>query len=309
MMLAHSVAFKWHSGPSALNAETEDTELKRKQFFGAEDSQGSQAMSVLRQNRKKTSDMNSRHFEGCSNDGYRSLTDGSWKAVPPQTNKQHSSVLLDDGKSCTDGIKLQDFSGGIITTTCCTPATSLFCAGCAHFDQTNNACTKCLGGYQNIGGRCVVCTDLEGFVDPLTQTCLTYESNNWCANGVPDEQAWRPSSNTSDATMDQFKFNGVAPTTACCACGGGVKAPTPFMYPAARKPLLLNVPVNEVPEPQTAQEYAADPACELYALGLSLNATTGAITGTPRRSEPFDLDCTITAKESSLEGLEYNFTF
>ncbi|CAJ1385117.1 unnamed protein product, partial [Effrenium voratum] len=235
-------------------------------------------------------------FEGCGPSGAASHRATTSVASAKKTN----STLVRMGSTCGAGqVSLLDFSGGSVSETCC-PGDSSYCAGCAKF--ANGGCAKCLGGYVQVGGKCLACINLEGFMDPLHRSCAMYESNGWCTGGAPVSTKWQQDTPSSQATMAEFTYHGASPTEACCACGGGTRMPTPFKYPASGKSLLVGQAIQELPQPRTAVEYVADPGCALHSLGLHLDARTGAVTGTA--SEATQVECQITAKEGS--GLEFN---
>eukprot|EP00434_Breviolum_minutum_P026604 symbB.v1.2.023516.t1/scaffold2153.1/size87802/7 len=225
-------------------------------------------------------------FEGCPV--------GTAQARVALAGAASNSTRVDRLSNCADGeVSLLDFSDGNVTETCCT---GVECSGCARFEH--GVCQKCLGGYTKIGRKCLACLDLEGWTDPLLRTCPDYVSNGWCQGGM-STSSWSAATPNTTASITEFSYKG-----ACCACGGGTRAPTPFKYMASGKTFIVGNLVQELPHPQTASEYFTDGSCDLHSLGLALDASSGKVSG--QVTGPQQVECTVTAKEG--EGVEFNAT-
>uniref|UniRef100_A0A0G4HD90 Uncharacterized protein n=1 Tax=Chromera velia CCMP2878 TaxID=1169474 RepID=A0A0G4HD90_9ALVE len=265
-------------------------------------------------------------FEGCpAGDpsvwpgNHRQMTTGRFPQ-PRETLLSRASEIDGDGSgglksasprhvqdSCQAGqiplAKIGD-GGSAVELTCCDIGDRR-CSGCARFDA--NGCQECLPGYvrqcetgDNGDAQChricVACTDFPGFRDADGKECGRACPS--CPQFFSDDQRRRGLSKAVE---------GVSALEACCACGGGMREATPWAY-SDQGDLLVGEPVHLFPIPRTAMLYAEGADCELAKLGLRLDSYTGEISGVPIVSEPFTLDCTVTAVQNPQEGLTFNAT-
>ena len=187
-----------------------------------------------------------------------------------------AASLRGDASACSIGEVLlfsPTESPPYFQTECC-PAGKDFCSGCAKLNGGKTACEKCSGGFTQISGKCIACVDLPGWVNSVSQGCMT-------------------------ASCSAEKFQGYSSEAACCKCGGqclqflhranpkisllslkpvipipdfnsrpealkpgGQKAATSFAYYVG--PLAIgSTGVQGYPVPQTASSYSVDKDCEL----------------------------------------------
>eukprot|EP00439_Symbiodinium_sp_Y106_P019987 s4214_g2.t1 len=118
--------------------------------------------------------------------------------------------------------------------------------------------------------------------------------------------------------MADYKYNGLSAVDACCACGGGLQTSTPFTYSANLRSFVLGATMKDTlvnagdqPHPRTASSYRVagvleGSGCDLHSIGLSLNAETGEISGTPTAEEPVEVECVIQAVQDESKGLIEN---
>ncbi len=169
------------------------------------------------------------------------------------------------------------------------------CTGCQQV--TSKRCSKCLPGYYIQGvhpfKRCVRCDDMM-WVDKDGLTCENYQREGICIDGV-----------MTNTTKD-VPFEGLKPSDACCACGGGDTSPTPFEYKLNQQTLTKGVEVQALPTPQVAWAYEVGASCNLRDFGLALNGKTGHITGKPTRTG--DVACDVTAIQDPLTGRRAGFS-
>ena len=188
---------------------------------------------------------------------------------------------------------LYEFRNGVHKTCCPIDYVNIksknLCAGCQSF--SGNTCQRCLGGFQrNPDNTCTRCSNVNTFLDKDGNSCATYVEKGWCANGdvnpVADVRA-------------RYVYKQLSAADACCACGGGIISATPFSYKIAETAGmgLVGAPFSAKPVPRTANSYFASEGCELDRYGLTLDGNTGVISGTPTTEEPFDLKCTVTARQ------------
>ena len=145
-----------------------------------------------------------------------------------------------DGDACNNGTLIGDWStSNQYQRSCC--RLHGFCGGCAQVSK--GKCVKCAAGYKHQGdvstGKCFACDDVLNWKDATGKTCKDFEANATCSNGQPP------------ATDHSFK--GLRPSDACCVCGGGQVAATPWKYKVSDKVLVYGQHVSEVPSPETAQ--------------------------------------------------------
>eukprot|EP00928_Gymnodinium_smaydae_P087927 TRINITY_DN720_c1_g1_i1.p1 TRINITY_DN720_c1_g1~~TRINITY_DN720_c1_g1_i1.p1 ORF type:complete len:1908 (-),score=502.16 TRINITY_DN720_c1_g1_i1:1172-6550(-) len=178
---------------------------------------------------------------------------------------------------------------GDIRQSCC-PASSLECSGCAHFKY--GACHECQQGFMmTASGTCTACMDIAGWVDRDHHTCQTY------GGSVPSFAAQKALLSCSSEAATMLAHKGLTAKDACCACGGGVPAGSPFVY--AVQPAVLGGAVSGRPEPRTASSYSVDSECPLAQFGLKFDGETGQLSGTAQGLEPFTVACVVTAYQSN----------
>ena len=118
-------------------------------------------------------------------------------------------------------------------TGCC-DVEKTFCAGCAQLDLEGKTCETCSGGYtyNSTLGICVACMDQPKWTDKDGGNCY-------------------------DATCSADPFQGFSANEACCKCGGGHRAATPFTYFVGPMALGDHTVVGH-PVPRTATKYSVD---------------------------------------------------
>ena len=65
-------------------------------------------------------------------------------------------------------------------------------------------------------------------------------------------------------------FKGLSSKQACCRCGGGQRAATPFTYYVAPT-FLYATSITGFPVPRTASHYTIDGDCKLLDYGLTID--------------------------------------
>jgi len=208
------------------------------------------------------------------------------------THEQQAAAACDDAD-----ITIRTYAKGKVKSTCC-PGKSLACAGCAEYDSDKDECTRCEIGFIKAGGKtaatCQMCTDLA-WSDPDGLTCADYEEQGLCSDGEPDSSFSSP----FYSSMADIKVHGASPLTACCICGGGIRSPTPFLYPTAGDLLPLGGEIAIHPKPRIATTYSSQD-CPFHKEGLSLDGGTGTIQGVAKQTEPHQLTCAVTASDQHL---------
>ena len=181
--------------------------------------------------------------------------------------------------SCPGQLTLKAFSRSSYSETCCAEG-SLSCAGCA--SHSGSSCTSCAGGFLKMNGKCTSCADAVGWVNRQGRTCAQLT--------------------TSDC--DHIKVKGLSSTEACCICDGGSVTPTPFAYDM--KHWALGQSVSLKPHPRTAERYSLNEGCQLAEYNLTMNGNTGEVFSVPGTtvSEPFSLECTVTAHQTPSASYE-----
>eukprot|EP00466_Bigelowiella_natans_P006874 jgi/Bigna1/69920/fgenesh1_pg.10_\ len=200
--------------------------------------------------------------------------------------------------TCKSGSESTIFSfvGKKVHQTCCPnefdkEESSLACSGCEEYG--NGGCNKCFGGYQMIDQRCIKCKNDRRFLDKDGHSCATYALRGWCYGGRPAP---------GKESLADYKYKGLSPAEACCACGGGLHSGTPFEYYMERTNGmgLVGSEFKAVPVPRTAKSYILSKDCELAKFNLTMDGNTGVISGTPMHDEPFAVKCTVTARNPSV---------
>eukprot|EP00930_Biecheleria_cincta_P021688 TRINITY_DN15999_c0_g1_i1.p1 TRINITY_DN15999_c0_g1~~TRINITY_DN15999_c0_g1_i1.p1 ORF type:complete len:3926 (-),score=687.33 TRINITY_DN15999_c0_g1_i1:334-12111(-) len=182
-----------------------------------------------------------------------------------------------------------------VMTQCC-PASSLACAGCVEYDARANRCKTCAEGFTKMSGtgpQCEACADVDGWVDPEGHSCRDYEKKGWCSLGAPTRQG----SAGHKSRIEFYISKGLSPTTACCVCGGGQRESTPFSYPVSLSPLALGKSLPAIyPVPRTSTDYTVS-GCNLHALNLTFESSTGTVQGVLSAREPTSVSCSVTAHD------------
>jgi len=154
-------------------------------------------------------------------------------------------------------------------STCC-PQEERTCAGCEMYDAASSRCTKCRGGFTEIGGFCTACVDIAGWQDGMGATCRSASCTTVTNKGVSSNQA-------------------------CCRCGGGHQSATPFAYDHTQ--VAIGTSVEVLPLPRTASRFSVDDKCELGRYSLTLDGATGKVSGVATGEGT--AVCQVTAHQSN----------
>jgi len=198
-------------------------------------------------------------------------------------------------------------SNGDAVLSCCDAAKTT-CSGCAEI--AGSSCISCAGGFRKGPDGCIACRDIPGFVDPSGHTCADYVAQGICQDGSKNPSDFNANI-AAHVAMADYKYNGLSAVDACCACGGGLQTSTPFTYSANLRSFVLGATMKDQPHPRTASSYRVagvleGSGCDLHSIGLSLNAETGEISGTPTAEEPVEVECVIQAVQDESKGLIEN---
>ena len=124
-----------------------------------------------------------------------------------------------------------------------------------------------------------------------------------------DMPGWQLGTDTCySASCADEKVKGFSSNEACCKCGGGHRAATPFTYFVGG--IVLGADASTVvgyPIPRTASHYLLNEDCELTKYGLTIDGATGELqladtctqVGCGTITESFTVSCTITANQSA----------
>ncbi|CAJ1363816.1 unnamed protein product, partial [Effrenium voratum] len=160
----------------------------------------------------------------------------------------------------------------------CCPAQATYCAGCAKLNSGGTSCATCSGGYVMSSNKCVACVDL------------------------PWENA--QGENCHAASCSNSRQSGFSSNAACCKCGGGQRAATPFQYYVGPMAIGSSQVVGH-PIPRTASQYAVDKDCEMAKFGLRIDPTSGKLERTAGCSTvgcglvtSFEVKCSVTALQA-----------
>ena len=125
------------------------------------------------------------------------------------------------------------------------------CSGCRKIE--NGSCAECAAGYVkqlipvlNVS-MCFQCDNIP-WHDASGLTCQDYQDRGFCPG-------------FTKAGFDQ-PFQGLSPSEACCACGGGNVRPTPSLMPLAEEVLYEGQSIESFPQPQ-AYGTTVGPGCNL----------------------------------------------
>ncbi|CAJ1350181.1 unnamed protein product [Effrenium voratum] len=186
------------------------------------------------------------------------------------------------------------FIGDAYKFSCCSAGEQ--CAGCTEIQD--GVCRQCSSGYvkQSIPilnkSKCFICDDLPRWTDAQGRTCDDYAS--LCNGSWPSPE------------VDQA-FQGVRPSDACCACGGGNVFPTPVYMPLAGSVLHHSQVVNETPVPLTAEAIEVEEGCGLAAAGLRIASSgpgLGGVSGVVGKdAQP--VHCSATVVQDPMRGLYF----
>ncbi|CAJ1445211.1 unnamed protein product [Effrenium voratum] len=121
--------------------------------------------------------------------------------VGADVNHTDTSVVCDD-KTEVPLFSPKD-SSPYYEVQCC-PADATYCAGCAKLNSGGTSCATCRWGYVMRSNKCVACVDLP-WENSQGQNCHA-------------------------ASCSNSRQSGFSSNTACCKCGGGQGAATPFEY-------------------------------------------------------------------------------
>lgn len=114
------------------------------------------------------------------------------------------------------------------------------CQGCRSVDD--GVCQECAAGYvlQTIPvlnqSKCFICDDVPGWHDMKGRSCTDLEKQGICNGAWPEKD---------------LAYQGVKPSEACCACGGGSVYPTPVVMDFADKALYFGQEVDDTPQPMS----------------------------------------------------------
>ncbi|CAE8610972.1 unnamed protein product [Polarella glacialis] len=203
-------------------------------------------------------------------------------------------------------------TAGSASLSCC-PAESLACAGCE--SMSADVCGQCRGGFvRSSSGSCSACRDIPGFVDSAGQTCREYADLGICSGGSADASKFRQLASSKFgatlADLENFRLHGLSAKDACCACGGGMRVASVFTYKGNLRAFALGAAMVSFPHPRTAESYelvdGLQSMCNLHGFGLQLNASTGAVSGTPVSEEPAEVECQVEAVQDAERGLKAN---
>jgi len=199
--------------------------------------------------------------------------------------------------SCDEGTVIGTFSADHeYEESCCT--LQGYCGGCAVVEE--GKCTECAAGYTFDGSelerKCVACDDVPDWLDATEKTCIDYEIEGRCSNGQPP--------------IENEPFEGLRPSDACCACGGGQLAPTPWSYKLSEQVLVFGSQVSARPSPETAPRYEVSPSCKLGDLNIIMSPG-GVLSGKlPSFEEDengiLQMSCEVVAVQDIWRGIQAN---
>ncbi|CAE6919223.1 unnamed protein product [Symbiodinium sp. CCMP2456] len=167
------------------------------------------------------------------------------------------------------------------------------CSGCRKIE--NGSCVGCAAGYVkqlipvlNVS-MCFQCDNIP-WHDASGLTCQDYQDRGFCPG-------------FTKAGFDQ-PFQGLSPSEACCACGGGSVRSTPSLMPLAEEALYEGQSIESFPQPQ-AYGTTVGPECNLAEMGLHLSES-GKISGHVAWSsgrQPTQIKCSVGLTQDPMRGL------
>lgn len=168
------------------------------------------------------------------------------------------------------------------------------CQGCRSVDD--GVCQECAAGYvlQTIPvlnqSKCFICDDVPGWHDMKGRSCTDLEKQGICNGAWPEKD---------------LAYQGVKPSEACCACGGGSVYPTPVVMDFADKALYFGQEVDDTPQPMSeAQEVDS---CNLASAGLHL-LKDGRVQGVVS-SNATTISCSTVFVQDPIRGIAVSMDF
>ncbi|CAK9081369.1 Uncharacterized protein SCF082_LOCUS38735 [Durusdinium trenchii] len=209
-------------------------------------------------------------------------------------HSKHSPEAQPKPKCLPKEVLIGDFVGDAYEFSCCDAGEQ--CGGCRAVKD--GACQKCAAGYvmQTIPvlgtSKCFVCDDVPNWHDMHGRSCADLQKLGICSGAWPKED-------------QDVAFQGVRPSEACCACGGGSIYPTPVYMPLQSKSLHFGQSIDETPSPITAGEQMVAPGCTLASSGLELG-TDGRISGEVTMSNQTVIKCSTMSVQDPVRGIVAN---
>eukprot|EP00439_Symbiodinium_sp_Y106_P040468 s4980_g4.t5 len=194
-----------------------------------------------------------------------------------QTTRADSRQMSQVEVTCPSGFPIFDLSTEKYV---CCPEAALYCAGCFQLD--GSSCAQCSPGFVEVAGegRCEACVDTPGWTNLDGENCI-------------------------QAVCSDTAYYGLSSKQACCGCGGGQRAATPFTYYVAPT-VLYATSITGFPVPRTASNYTINEDCKLLEHGLAIDGATGSLQIAPAIGqvggsvlEAFSISCTIIAHQTS----------
>ena len=209
-----------------------------------------------------------------------------------QLQVRHQLNGLTKKPTCSGGqVLIGDFVNGSYKYTCCNAGEQ--CGGCRVV--RDGACRQCAAGYVlqtvpvvNIS-KCFMCDDVPNWHDMQGRTCADLQQDGICSGAWPK-------------TADDVQFQGLRPSEACCACGGGSVYPTPVYMPLQSKSLYAGQYVDATPEPITAEVVEVAPGCTFGSSGLTL-ASNGRVSGVASKKNVTEIKCSMVSVQDPVRGI------
>ena len=158
--------------------------------------------------------------------------------------------------------------------------------GCRRMNPSLGTCEECAAGFvkQRMPvlnkTHCFLCDNLQ-WHDDEGRTCYDY-AQSFCHGWIDKEY--------------DVPFNGLKPSQACCACGGGSVYTTPTSMPLSERSLYSGEVISDFPRP--VAEAVQVENCPLAEAGLYLESD-GQISGVASSS----LSCTMYLAQDPIRGL------
>ena len=210
-----------------------------------------------------------------------------------QLQVRHQLNNLMKKPTCSGGqVLIGDFMNGSYKYTCCNAGEQ--CGGCRVV--RDGACRQCAAGYVmqtvpvvNIS-KCFMCDDVPNWHDMQGRTCADLQQDGICSGAWPK-------------TADDVQFQGLRPSEACCACGGGSVYPTPVYMPLQSKSLYAGQYVDATPEPITAEVVEVAPGCTFGSSGLTV-ASNGRVSGVvAMKQNVTEISCSTVSVQDPVRGI------